>query len=113
VSLGLYEPTREAERERRRKAKHGAEVHVDLLHRAVSAVQMPEGLRAQSKDRPIPPASVQRYVNDKFGDRLRDARKAMERLARSMAARGLTTKAHTPNSFSPRSRLVCADGSGW
>jgi hypothetical protein len=30
VRLGLFEPTPEAERERRRNAEHGAEVQVDL-----------------------------------------------------------------------------------
>ncbi len=94
VRLGLYEPTPEAERERRRKDKHGAEVQVDLLHRAVPAVQTTTGVRALSKDRPITPASVQRYLAGKFGDRLDDARKAMERLARSMPARDLAMKAY-------------------
>ena len=94
VRLGLYEPTPEAERERRRKAKHGVEVHVELLHRAVPAEQTPEGLRALSKDRPISPASVQRYLESKFGDRLDDARKAMKRLARPMPARELALKSY-------------------
>jgi hypothetical protein len=94
VRLGLYEPTPEAERERRRKAKHGTELHVDLMHRAVPAVQTPEGLRALSKDRPIAPASVQRYLDSKFDDRLDDAQKAMERLARSLPPRELAHKAY-------------------
>ena len=94
VSLGLYEPTPEAERERRREARKGATVHVDLLHRAVPAMQTPEGLRAVSKDRPISPASVQRYLEGKFGDRLTDARAAMVSLARSMPARELAKRAY-------------------
>ena len=94
VRLGIYEPTPEAERERRREARKGATVHVDLLHRAVPAMQTPEGLRAVSKDRPISPASVQRYLEGKFGDRLSDARAAMVRLARSMPARELAKRAY-------------------
>jgi hypothetical protein len=94
VRLGLYEPTPEAERERRHKAKHGAEIQVALLHRAVPAVQTPEDVRALSKDRPIAPAGVQRYLEGKFGERLGDARKAMEKLARSMPARDLAAKAY-------------------
>jgi hypothetical protein len=46
LALGLYEPTPEAERKRRRKARHGERLQVDLLHRAVPVVQTPEGLRA-------------------------------------------------------------------
>jgi len=84
VSLGLYEPKPEAERERRRTARHGATVKIDLLHRAVPAVQTPDGLRALSKERPISPASVERYLASKFGERLADTRAAMTRLARSM-----------------------------
>ncbi len=94
VSLGLYEPTPAAERERRREARHGATVQVALLHRAVPAVQTPEGLRALSKDRPISPDSVERYLAGKFGDRLADARAAMTRLARSMAPRDLAERAY-------------------
>lgn len=47
---------------------------------------------ALSKDRPITPASVQHYPQGKVGDRLGDAPKAMERLARSMPAHDLAMK---------------------
>ncbi len=83
VKLGLYEPTPEAERERRQKAKEGQTLHVDLLHRAVPVVQTPEGLRALSKDRPISPESVDRYLRSKFCEQLDSVRKAMETLAHS------------------------------
>jgi len=94
VKLGLYEPTPEAERERRRKAKTGAERRIDLLHRAVPAIETPDGVRALSKDKPITPASVQRYLESKFGERLGDARTAMEKLARSMRPRELAVKGY-------------------
>lgn len=94
VSLGLYEPTPAAERERRKKAHRGAAVTVALLHRAISAVETPEGLRALSKDRPISPGSVERYLAGKFGDRLGDARTAMRRLARSMSPSELARRAY-------------------
>jgi len=111
VRLGIYEPTPEAERERRREARKGATVQVDLLHRAVPAVQTPEGLRAVSKDRPISPASVQRYLENKFSERLSDARTAMERLARSMPTRDLARGAYALyEQFRPS---VPAGVSGW
>jgi len=94
VRLGIYEPTPDAERERRREARKEATVQVDLLHRAVPAMQTPQGLRAVSKDRAISPASVQRYLEGKFGDRLTDARAAMVSLARSMPARELAKRAY-------------------
>ena len=95
VSLGLYHPTPEAERERRPKRARGEVLQVDLLHRAVPAVQTPEGLRALSKDQPISPSSVERYLQGKFGDRLEDAKKAMERLARSWTGEELSSRAYT------------------
>lgn len=94
VSLGLYQPTPEAERERRRKRAKGEVLHVDLLHRAVPAVHTPEGLRALSKDQPIAPSSVERYLQGKFGDRLDDAKRAMERLARSWPPDDLAAHAY-------------------
>jgi hypothetical protein len=94
VRLGIYEPTPDAERERRREARKGAIVQVDLLHRAVPARQTPDGLRALSNKRLITPARVQRYLEGKFGERLSDARVAMTRLARSMLARELAKRAY-------------------
>jgi hypothetical protein len=95
VRLGLYQPTPKAEHERRPGCARGETVQVDLLHRAVPAVQTPEGLRALSKDQPISPASVQRYLQGKFGDRLDDAKRAMERLARSQTGEELASQAYT------------------
>lgn len=94
VSLGLYEPTPEEEKKRRRKRRKGEVLQVDLLHRAVPAVQTPEGLRALSKDKPTSPSSVERYLQGKFKDRLDDARKAMERLAQSLSSEELATHAY-------------------
>jgi hypothetical protein len=94
VSLGLYQPTPEAERKLRRKREKGEVLQIDLLHRAVPAVQTPEGLRALGKDQPISPASVERYLQGKFQRRLEDARKAMERLARSWPSEELASRAY-------------------
>lgn len=94
VSLGLYQPAAEAEQKLRRKRQKGDVLQVDLLHRAVPAVETPEGLRALSKDQPISPASVERYLQGKFQGRLDDARKAMERLARSLPGEELASRAY-------------------
>ncbi len=78
VSLGLFEPSSKAVDEHLKKAKAGATLKVDLLHRAVPVVSTPDGLRALSKDRPISAASVERYLQGKFAENLEAVRRAME-----------------------------------
>lgn len=111
VAIGLFEPTPAAERERRRTARHGAALRIGLLHRAVPAVQTPDGIRALSHDRPIAPESVQHYLEDRFGDRLGRVRAAMERLARSLPPAELARKAyHLYEAFRP---AIPAGKAGW
>jgi len=69
--LGLFEPTPEAVREKREQArKEAGAFSIDLLGRAVSAVHTDDGVRALSKETPIKPASVEKYLASKFGDDL-------------------------------------------
>lgn len=111
VAIGLFEPTPAAERERRRRARHGATIRVSLLQRAVPSVQTPEGLRALAKDRPIDPKSVERYLEDKFGDHLDAARSAMMRLARALPPAELAHKAYRLyEAFRP---AIPAGKAGW
>lgn len=111
VRLGLYRPTPEAERERHRKARRGKTLQVDLLHRVVPTVQTPEGLRALSGGRPISPSSVEHYLEGKFGERLSDARKVMEQVARSWPGKELSEKAY---GLYEQFRLeIPAGASGW
>ncbi len=111
VSLGLYKPTPEAERARRRQTQRGKTVHVDLLHRVVPAVQSPEGLRALSNGHPISSPSVERYVETKFGERFDDARKAMEQLAGSYSAGSLpSTLLSSMKCSGPQSRRAAGAG---
>ena len=85
VRLGLFTPAAPTNvRERRKALRRGETLQVDLLGRAVPATATAEGLRALSKDVPISPESVARYLDAKFGAALSDARAAMERLARSL-----------------------------
>jgi hypothetical protein len=111
VNLGLYEPTPETERERKRKAKDGATLHVDLLHRAVAVIQTPKGLRALNKDKSVTPESVERYLQNKFGERLDEVRKAMEHLARAQPPAKL---AHDAYALYERFRPAIPEGvRGW
>jgi hypothetical protein len=98
-------------RERRRKLRPAATITVDILHRAVPAVRTPQGLRALSKGRPIEPASVQRYLEGKFGDALEDARDAMMQLARALSPDRLAREAYSLyEKFRPR---IPAGQKGW
>ncbi len=81
VHLGLFQPTPEAERERRNVALTGETLQIDLLHRAVPAVQTPQGVRALSKGEPQKPDGVLRYLERAFGDRFAEVRAAMEAAA--------------------------------
>jgi hypothetical protein len=70
-------------------------VTIDLLNRAVPAKHTDEGLRALSRESPIHPESVQRYLESKFGDALEDVFDAMLELANSMPPSQLAEKAYT------------------
>ena len=111
VQLGLFEPTPEAEKERRRAARQGETLHVALLGRAVPAVQTPAGVRALKNDQATKPESVARYLQKAFGDDLDEARRTMEQLARSMAPEDLARYAyHLYEQFRP---VVPPDVWGW
>lgn len=92
--LGLFEPAPEEVKEKRRQLREEEAIKIDLLNRAVPARQTNAGLRALSKDRPINPESVQRYLEKKFGDALEDAYTAMRDLADSMDTARLTEAAY-------------------
>jgi hypothetical protein len=89
--LGLVEP-KEPEPEGKSPARRARSVTV--LGRPVPVTQTKDGLRALSKDEPIQPASVQRYLASKFGDNLPEVRAAMERLADALPPEQLAAQAY-------------------
>ena len=95
VSLGLFQPTPEEVKEKRRKMLKEETVTVDLLHRAMPAKHTDEGLRALSGKSPIRSESVQKYLESKFGDALEDVYNAMLELAKSMPPSELGGRAYT------------------
>jgi hypothetical protein len=110
-ALGLFKPAPEEVRRRRERLAHGEQMHVDLLHRAVPVMVTPDGLRAVSKDKPIAPASVQRYLESKFGDALGAVEQAMNQLAASLPVDDLAHRAYALyEAFRP---AVPAGVSGW
>jgi hypothetical protein len=94
VAIGLFTPTPSEVREQRRKLRPAETISVQLLHRAVPAVRTAEGLRALSKGRPIEPASVERYLESKFGEALDEVRKAMMQLAAVLEPERLAREAY-------------------
>jgi hypothetical protein len=56
---------------------------VQLLGRAVPVAETPDGLRATVRGRAETPASVERYLEQKFGDALPGAEAALRELARA------------------------------
>lgn len=85
-SLELFSPTPEDVRQKRKAAREREGFSVDLLQRAVPVTRTADGLRALSKDKPIEPASVRKYLQSKFGDALDDETEAMRTLAGSLGA---------------------------
>jgi len=94
VSLGLFTPTPKEIKEKRKKLRPKEAITVDLLQRAVPAIQTPDGLRALAKEKPIDPASVDRYLLGKFGDVYKEAHDAMLELARSIQIADLADRAY-------------------
>ena len=78
--LGIFKPTPK-ELKKARERERGEEFRVELLGRALPAMNTDQGVRAVIKSKPIEPEGVERYLESKFGDALTEARKAMAKLA--------------------------------
>lgn len=111
VSLGLFTPAPAEVREKKKKLRPKETITVDLLHRAVPAIHTKDGLRALAKDKPDDPKSVERYLESKFGEALKDVRAAMQTLAKSRTPSKLACEAyHLYEIFRP---AVPAGTRGW
>jgi hypothetical protein len=78
--LGIFKPVPK-EIKKVRERERGEEFQVELLGRALPAVNRDGGVRAVTKAKPITPETVERYLESKFGEALPEARKAMMELA--------------------------------
>jgi hypothetical protein len=94
VSLGFFQPTPKEVKEKRRKMRKEETVTTDLLHRAVPAKHTDEGVRPFSGESPIRPESVQKYLENMFGDALEDVSNAMLELAKFLPPSHLAQKAY-------------------
>lgn len=84
--LGIFEPHEV------RKKERGEEFWIELCGRPVPAKNTEEGIRAVRGTQVISPDSVERYLEDKFGENLGAVRSAMERLARSFSPQELAER---------------------
>lgn len=111
--LGIFTPSPEAvRRQRAEKAKKAGVFPVALLGRAVPVLHTDEGLRAAGKDqKPVTPASVEKYLTSKFGEALPTVRRAMVKLANSRTPETLAEEGfRLYEAFRPS---VPAGESGW
>jgi hypothetical protein len=88
--LGIFRPTPK-ELKKVRERERGEEFWVDLLGRALPAVNTEEGVRAVIKSKPIESEGVERYLESKFGDALPDVRRAMTELANALVQHGASS----------------------
>ena len=90
--LGIYEEKMEEEKKEERKEKPVE--FIELLGRGIPVTKTPKGMRAAIKGEVIEPQSVQKYLEQKFGDQLDEARAAMETLAKAFTPKQLEIKAY-------------------
>jgi hypothetical protein len=96
--LGIYTPAEKELDEKRgeqaKKRQAGETLLVELVGRPVPAIKTEHGLRATNKGEEIDPASVERYLDKKFGEGLEEARAAMEAVAQSYEPQELEREAY-------------------
>ncbi|MGE5123052.1 MAG: hypothetical protein ACM3H7_00920 [Acidobacteriaceae bacterium] len=95
--LGIYSKS-EAEldekiSQKKKERKTGESVLVELVGRGIPAVHTQHGLRATNKGQEIAPDSVEKYLEKKFGDRLGEAKAALETLAQAYPPQELERRA--------------------
>jgi len=92
--LGIYKkPSVEKGRPKATRGL-GEELWVEICGRPVPAVTTKDGVRAVVGDKPIDPEGVERYLEQKFGGDLADAREAMDALAGALKPADLAREAY-------------------
>jgi len=93
--LGIYEEKTEEEKEKEAKKEKPVKTEfIEILGRGVPAVKTPQGLRASIKGEEIDAENVQKYLKQKFGEDLDEARSAMEKLAKAYTPKQLESEAY-------------------
>jgi hypothetical protein len=91
--LGVFKPQEQKAKEAREK-KRGEEFWVEVCGRPVPAKNTNDGIRAVKGDKAIEPASVQRYLETKFGDDLETVVAALQVLAKAYKPKELADEAY-------------------
>jgi len=91
--LGIFEESKEEDRPSKTR-KPGEQFMATVLGRPVPATNTDQGIRATIKGKAIDPASVSRYLEDKFGPDLAEVQAAMETLANAYPPDQLATQAY-------------------
>ena len=76
-----------------KKVGLGEDFWIELCSRPVPVKNTDDGVRAVIRDKPIDPAAVQRYLQQKFGEDLSRAREAMAHLAGALDPEDLEVEA--------------------
>ena len=93
--LGIYEEKSEEEKDQEAKKEKPVKTEiVEILGRGVPAIKTKQGLRAAIKGEEIDAESVEKYLKQKFGEDLEDARAAMEKLAKAYPPKQLEKTAY-------------------
>ena len=108
--LGIFKPHETAAKQAREKS-HGEELWIEICGRPVPAMNTPQGIRAVHGADAIEPQSVERHLQQKFGEKLGPTRSAMQGLAKSY---DLQTLADVAYSLYERFRPEIPEGKkGW
>ena len=93
--LGIYTKKSAEEKEKKAQKQKPVKVEfVELMGRGIPITKSSRGFRAVIKDEEIDPQSVEKYLQQKFGDDLNDARSAMEKLAKAFPPKQLEVRAY-------------------
>jgi hypothetical protein len=108
--LGIFKPHEEKAKKAREKER-GERFWIEVCGRAVPAKNTDDGIRAVKGAQEIEPESVQRYLEDKFGEDLKAVRSAMQKLAKAYRPQEL---AHDAYRLYERFRPAIPEGvKGW
>ena len=91
--LGIFKPHEEKVHKAREK-EAGESFLVEILGRTLPAINTEDGIRATIKGKSISPASVDRYLEGKFGADLDRTKKAMQALAKAYKPQELAIAAY-------------------
>ncbi len=109
--LGIYKAKPARSAGEAANGPRGEEFWVEICGRPLPAKRTDDGVRAVIGEKPIDPDSVERYLEEKFGERLEDARTAMRALAKASDKETLAAEAYSLyEKFRPR---IPSGTKGW